>query len=223
MIHWWPQRSQRGIFEANFNVFAEKVLEILNELDQKLLDESGDMLLHPIAFYDELDRTELRIWCSHRGRYTLPTVELVAWLREVIGRRTCIEIAAGKGDLARHLGIKATDSYMQEIPLIKGIYEKARQATTNPPADVERLEASEAIAKYRPQVVLGSWVSGQSLATVAGVDEEYVVSHSDYIHIGNRGTHEQKSLREMPHEEYVFPFITRAKNPNENVIWVWRK
>jgi len=205
------------------DVSPEKCQEVLNGLDQKLLDQSGNMLLHSIAFYDELDRTELRLWCNRRGRYTLPTVELVAWLKEIIGRRTCIEIAAGKGDLARHLGIKATDSYMQEIPIVKDIYEKAGQATTDPPADVEKLEASKAIAKYSPQVVLGSWVSGDSPTTVAGVDEQYVLRQSGYIHIGNRETHGHKCILELPHEEYAFPFVTRAKNPSQNVIWVWHK
>jgi hypothetical protein len=201
----------------------EKVQEILNELDKKLLDEWGNMLLHPIAFYDELDRIELRIWCNKRGRYTLPTVELIAWLKEIIDGRTCIEIAAGKGDLARHLGIKATDSYIQEIPIIKNAYENAGQATTDPPADVEKLEAWEAIAKYSPQVVIGSWVSGESTTIVGtGVVEKYVLTESDYIHIGNRDSHGQKDILKYPHKEYVFPFVTRAKNSNQNVIWVWR-
>ncbi len=205
------------------DINPEEFSQILKELDQKLLDPSGNLLLHPNAFYNELDHTKLRIWCSQRGRYTLPTVEFVEWLKEVIGDRSCIEIGAGKGDLARHLGIKATDSYMQETPHVKAYFASVKQATTNPPADVERLEARAAVRKYRPQVVIGSWITGKT-ELFGGTDEQYIVGQAEvYIHIGNRKTHGRKKILELPYDEYRIQVVTRASTQSENVIWVWRK
>jgi hypothetical protein len=45
-----------------------------------------------------------------------------------------------------------------------------------------------------------------------------------YIVIGNKDQHGDKPIMEIPHEEYTFDWhVSRAKNQENNRIWVWNK
>jgi hypothetical protein len=84
-----------------------------------------------------------------RGIYCFYARPLLRALAGRIGRRSCLEVAAGDGTLSRFLAragvsIRATDdrSWSHAIAY---------------PAEVERLDAAEAVRRYRPQVVLCSW------------------------------------------------------------------
>ena len=84
-----------------------------------------------------------------KGIYCFYTKELIHELGVLIGGRSCLEIGAGDGTLARFLkerGVRvtATDdlSWSHAIEY---------------PANVENLDAKHALAKYEPQVVLCSW------------------------------------------------------------------
>jgi hypothetical protein len=81
-----------------------------------------------------------------RGIYAFYSQELIRALAERIGDRACLEIAAGDGTLTRFLAearvqIRATDdrSWSHAIKF---------------PDDVERLDATQALARYQPKVVL---------------------------------------------------------------------
>ena len=81
-----------------------------------------------------------------RGIYAFYTQELIRLLAARIGDRPCLEIAAGDGTLTRFLSeagvhIRATDdqSWSHAIQF---------------PQEVERLEASQALARYQPKVVI---------------------------------------------------------------------
>ena len=84
-----------------------------------------------------------------RGIYAFYSQELIQTLAERIGNRDCLEIAAGDGTLTRFLAqagvrIRATDdhSWSHAIKF---------------PADVEKLDAGQALARYQPKVVLCSF------------------------------------------------------------------
>jgi hypothetical protein len=84
-----------------------------------------------------------------RGIYAFYTQELVRVLAERIGDRACLEIAAGDGTLTRFLvdagaQVRATDDHS---------WSHAIQF----PEEVEKLEASQALARYQPKVVLCSF------------------------------------------------------------------
>jgi hypothetical protein len=81
-----------------------------------LLDEGHLLRLLPYAAYDRIHPEGLRLWCHKNARYGLPTIECIDWLRKFIGGRSAIEIGAGYGDLAYHLGIPATDSHCAAAP-----------------------------------------------------------------------------------------------------------
>jgi hypothetical protein len=95
--------------------------------------------------------------CDDAGLFLVPTCEmidaLVAFLRG-LSDAPILEVAAGRGELAwilaqRGVRVIATDAHIQQ---------------THPP--VTRLAAGQAIERYRPVVVLGSFAPADS-----GVDE----------------------------------------------------
>lgn len=81
------------------------------------------------------------MWCLCRAIYQLPTVELVDWLKDNFNLRLAIEIGAGNNYLYHHLGIKGIDNYSEQIPAVKQVHEILNQPSTNPPPEVENIQA----------------------------------------------------------------------------------
>lgn len=198
-----------------------------------LLESTGVIRLLTTAELTKYSRDSLRLWCLEHARYGLPTRELITWLKDFIGDRTSIEIGSGSGDLAFHLNIRATDSRLQDDPMVAAYYRMLRQPVIKYPPFVEKLAASAAIEKYKPQVVVASWVTrwiDETDATEAakggnmyGIKEDLIVkSGITYVLIGNIAVHKHKSIFEMEHKEYVFPFVkSRAFDERLDRIWVW--
>jgi hypothetical protein len=95
------------------------------------------------------DRRLLMPLVQARGIYCFYSRELVRAIAARVGGRTCLEVAAGDGTLARLLGeaglpVRATDD---------GSW---GHAIAYPP-EVERLDAREAVARHAPRAVLCSW------------------------------------------------------------------
>jgi hypothetical protein len=198
----------------------------------ELLDNNGVLKLLPAHQYDLIDHDVLRAWCMQNARYGLPTVELVEWLKDLIGGRRAIEIGSGAGDLAFHLGIKATDSKVQQTPFMQIYYKLLQQSPIKYPEWVEKIDAMQAIIRYRPQVVVASWVTqkvmepdGDTEGCYAGVEEDAIVASGvEYVMIGNKFVHQQKKIMRLPHVEYELPFLrSRARLPEQNVVYVWNE
>jgi len=197
----------------------------------ELLDENGTLRLLPAAYYDAIPRDSLRYWCHEHGRYGLPTVELVEWIQAELGSRTAIEIGSGCGDLAFHLRIPATDSRIQEDPTVAAYYRAIGQPTCRYPSWVEQYEAHLAVAHYRPDVVVASWVTQwvdpqiptQVEGSMFGVHEGLILAVAkQYILLGNLAVHGQKKIMERPHRELALPFLrSRAKYPELDRLFVW--
>ena len=122
---------------------------------QRLLFESGlrrkpvsmtsFRLWWPLVF----DRRLLMPLVQPRGIWCFYSQKLVEALAGLIGTRPCVELAAGDGTLARFLRgagaqVTATDDHSWSHML-------------QYPADVERLEAREALHRHAPRAVLCSW------------------------------------------------------------------
>ncbi len=207
-----------------------------DHLDSLFLDGKGRLKLLPAGDYLPIDPVELKLWCHRRAIYGLPTVELVDWLRSQIGGRSALEIGAGNARLGVHLGITTTDSYIQERPEVALYYKALNQVTTHPdPSVVRSLSADQAVAHYRPQVLIASWFTrlfedgkdtqGIAQASIYGAREESLLDAVEtYIHIGNEAQHSQKTLLSRPHQKLKFPWLlSRALDPSTNVIYVWNK
>jgi len=89
------------------------------------------------------------------------------------------------------------------------------------------MDYKKGINKYKPKVVISNWVTqiygpDSEQGNMYGVNENWILNRvKTYIHIGNRVVHKKRILSE-PHEEYQFPWlISRASQPEHNVIFVW--
>lgn len=183
--------------------------ELHRLLDQELIDELGfcrPMLTGTIVpddaragFYigsafHKVTRTDWATWCYKRAIYQYPThetLELVAKL--TASANHALEIGAGNGHLGRLLGVRMSDSGIQDTPEYVAYYKTLGQEGTKPPSCVERLEALEAVRRYNPTTVIGAWITHkwkQLMVSghINGVEEEAILAHPSvetYIHLGN--------------------------------------
>ena len=209
----------------NFESFDGNV----SYLDRQLLDESGRLKLLPASVYLAIDPLYLRAWCALNAYYTLPTVELVAWLAERIKGKRALEIGAGNGSLGRFLGIPMTDSYQQVDDSFTTAYFRANGLKpTKPAPDVEKEDGENAVRRRKPQVVIAAyvtekWNDKKGQGNYLGVRYPYVIDRCEtFILIGNLKTHGDNRAKRLPHEEHFFPWIiTRAQYPSLNRILVW--
>lgn len=201
----------------------------LSELEKEVLTSDKKLVVKPYSFWKDIDRNTVSYFMLQHGIYTMPTVELIEWLRaNIIGN--AIEIGAGNGAIARSLNIPITDSKLQEEPAIKGYYLSVGQPIIEYHSDVEKLEAIEAIKKYKPDTVIGSFIThkwkehmGNGDGNMFGVDEHKILkSVKRYINIGNLVTHKAKPILKQKHEELYFDWlVTRSVNQSENRIFIW--
>jgi len=192
---------------------------------------NGKLRLLPAKDYDQFDSNELRLFCHHKARYGLPTEELVTFLRELIGRDKAIEIGAGSGDLGYHLRIPMTDSYCQDEPDVRAYYKAIRQPTIEYGQDVEKIEALAAVEKYKPDVVVGCWVTQwidpclpppSGGGSIYGIKEDELIKKvKKYILVGSEAIHGGKFIMSYPHTKYFVPGVRSRRSDNR--IWVWER
>jgi hypothetical protein len=186
----------------------------------------------PASFYRAMSVDERALLGARNGWYAFPTVELIDWLRAAIGGRSAIEIGAGHGAIAAALGIPATDNKMQEDSVIAALYQHMGQLPVSYGPQVERLDALQAVAHYRPQVVVAAWVTHlwrddfpELGGNMFGVYEEAVIDACEtYIFIGNRKVHEKKPIWSRPHTLIEPDWLaSRATNGSPDFIAIWGK
>ena len=140
-------------------------LEIVNSL----VGTTGR--IYPIPYSHIKDDTldTLNVVMQALGLYTFPTLELCEWLYSQIDDNpeyephSAIEICAGTGWIGRQLGIPTTDIKNMENPEVQKIMLDSRSIPTIYADDVETLEASDAVSKYKPDIVIGSYVTSRQL------------------------------------------------------------
>jgi len=193
-----------------------------------ILDERRKLKIKSAEFWHQLGWNARRTFLHFEGQYFLPTVESLILINDLIGavpRDECLEIGAGNGWLGWLLGIKMTDSYLQEDPATKFMYAFAQQPIIKYGLDVERMEAVEAVKKYRPHTVIGSWISEkQPDGNPFVVDELEMMKYCKrYIFIGTETQHDYKTLiRTGLGRKYKAPgILSRAKDDSVNAIWVF--
>jgi len=221
---------------VGITVFEDfNVGEIISDLSSRWLDQDGHIKLLPAIEFQSVPLDHLRLWCHSTARYGIPTLELVQWLKNRIGTLKALEIGAGNADLGYHLGITMTDSYVQRKAEVKLLYELTGQVPTQPLPEVLKLHAMDAIKKFKPQVVIASWITrkfiqgkdteGVSEASIYGPIEEKILENCQcYIHIGNYNIHRGKTILNRRHSGFTFPWlVSRAKDQQQNVIHVWER
>lgn len=125
----------------------------ISELEKQVFNQEGKLIIKPYAFWEKYSLDEIHNFTLTHAIYVIPTLELISFLKEnILGN--AIEIGAGNGSIGRALNIPITDSRMQERPDIRLMYLATSQPVIKYPEDVEKLDAIEAIHKYKPQTVI---------------------------------------------------------------------
>ncbi len=195
------------------------------------LDEHGHLKVLPAEFWQSKTMAERALFGQNTGTYGFPTTELITWLRDRIDHRSAIEIGAGNGVLAHALGIPATDSLQQERPEIRKLYAEMGQAPVKYGPNVIHLDAARAVAKYKPKVVIGNWVTHKYDRRKAwlggnkdGIDENALLhTIEEYILVGNVRVHRLKPTWDTM-AELIYPgfLASRAYDPKLDFIGIWK-
>jgi hypothetical protein len=202
----------------------------IRDLSPDVLNESGRMRVLPAAWWAATTVQERGLFGHRNAIYGFPTIELVDHLRDLIGGRPAIEIGAGHGVLAEALGIPATDSRQQEQPRYREIYAATGQPPIRYGHDVVELDARRAVRRYRPDVVVASWVTHRydrrrhwAGGNEAGVDEGAIIDGCClYVFVGNEQVHAGKPIWSRPHRIEYPPYVySRAMNGSRDFIAVW--
>ncbi len=207
-----------------FNVIST---EGVRDIAPSVLNGDGTLKLLGADFWSTTTVDERAIFGVKNSLYGFPTKELIAFINNHIDGRRAIEIGSGSGDLARELGIVATDNRMQEDPRVAALYRSFKQPPVRYGKHVETLAAADAIRKYAPRVVVANWVTHlyredrhAAGGNMFGVDEEDILAHcEEYIFIGNEKVHAGKSIWNQPHS-IIYPdwLYSRAMNGTRNFI-----
>jgi len=202
----------------------------VRELEPDVLDARGRMKVLPASFWAETTYEERALFGHRQGIYSFPTVELVEELSALIAGRRAIEIGAGHGVLAEALGIPATDSKQQNRAKYRAIYELTGQPPVKYGRNVTQLDARAAVRRYRPEVVIGCWVTHKydprrhwASGNEAGIDEADVIANTGlYVVIGNERVHASKAIWDLPHRVTHAAFLySRAAPGSREFLAMW--
>lgn len=194
----------------------------LEDLYQKIGYQTN-FQIKPYSFYKNYSKKVIRTYMHFEAFYTLPTEELIDYLKSQIKGYSAIEISCGNGNIAKSLKIPATDSKLQEREDIKLNYMLMAQPLIKYPDFVEKYEAIDAVRHYNPEIVIGSFVTkrwdGDS-GNYWGVHEpDFLPLIKKYIHIGSLEIHSNKPLMKVKHKT-IQPdwLIVRGK---QGFIGIW--
>lgn len=214
-------------------------MEILSTTDVSYIDnillKDGELQPVPSEVIKKIKYSDLRVWCHNKAVYGLPTIELIDFLRSIIGDDIAIEVGAGCGVFGRTLGITSTDSMIQQKDArMVAYYKLLRQPPVEYGKNVLDMEASEAIKTIKPAVVFGSWVT-QYISplldpppgggSVFGLREsEFIRDIKKYIVYGNEDIHGFKLLFNEPGVKVIRHkntdhFWSRATNHKNNTVY----
>lgn len=198
-------------------------------LERILLDENGLLKPVPFAAIRSVPQNDISVFCHKHGVYQIVTTELVEFVSEKIAGYKTIEIGSGNGCLGRSLGIPLTDSRIQETGEMKLLYASMKQPRVCYGADVQKIEALQAVKVLKAEAAVGAWVTHKykhhlGEGCYGGVDEAILSKRlKRYVFVGNEITHRNKELlRFSKPSAYKFDWlVSRSPNRGANVVWIF--
>lgn len=197
---------------------------------QAVLDNEGRIKELPAAQWLRFPWEEVRMFMHEYPVYVLPTTELLDALEDLTKGLRTIEIGAGSGSIGRHLGIKMTDSYLQQDnEQVKVFYQLTGQPVIHYPSDVIKADALTAYRRFKPECILGCyvthrWREGMQNGNMYGVDFERLLPLVErLILVGNKHTHGENPIMVLHHKEIDLhdTLITRSEDRASDRIFVW--
>lgn len=201
-----------------------------------ILLKDGELQVLSAAELSQINNTDLRIWCHHKGVYGIPSQELIEIIKLHLVDNKSIEVGGGCGVFGRALNIPSTDSMIQNDSAVRVYYALLGQPPVTYGKHVIHLEASDAIARFTPDVVFGSWVTQYVSplepelpvggGSVYGLKEDEFLPHiKKYVVYGNDRIHGQKEIFSNPKYkvERIYNdahFFSRASVPEGNCLYI---
>ena len=216
-----------------FNRMRHLDVSGVSDISHRVLFPNGKLKVLKAEKWLSFTRKERRLFCHNHARYGLPTREIIEHIYHLIDGRSAIEIGSGHGDLGYHLKIPMTDSKLQDEAWVAASYLLMGQPTIKYPKDVEKLAAISAVMKYKPKVVVGSWITTLGNPNKEkygcnpdGIDEELIFNLpfvETFILVGNIDVHGDKPILKRAHEAFASPLLlSRANNPDHDRIFYFR-
>lgn len=211
-------------------IFQDKPVEYIDDI----LLKDGELQVLSAADLLQIEYLDLKLWCHKKGIYGLPSKELIEVIKSHLVENKSIEVGGGCGVFGHALGIPSTDSMIQSTSEMMALYELLGQPVVTYGSNVIGLEASDAIDKYEPDVVFGSWVTQyvndndpvpEGGGSVYGLKEaEFMPKIKKYIVYGNDVVHGQKEIfkdtRYKLERIYNADFFSRASKPELNCLYI---
>ena len=198
---------------------------------EAVLDEEGHIRELPASAWQQFPWDDVRLFMHEYPVYVLPTTELLDVLEDLTADyEKVIEIGAGTGSVGRMLGIKMTDSYMQQDNKVaKKLYELTGQPVIKYPRDVIKADALTAYRRFKPDCILGCYVTHKYREDIGsgnmfGVDFERLLPLvKRLILVGNKFTHADNPIMAIDHMEIDLNggLITRSSERALDRIFVW--
>lgn len=198
---------------------------------EAVLDEDGHIRELPASAWKQFPWDDVRLFMHEYPVYVLPTTELLDVLEDLTADyEKVIEIGAGTGSVGRMLGIKMTDSYMQQDNKVaKKLYELTGQPVIKYPRDVIKADALAAYRRFKPDCILGCYVTHKYREDIGsgnmfGVDFERLLPLvKRLILVGNKFTHADNPIMAIDHMEIDLNggLITRSSERALDRIFVW--
>lgn len=173
-----------------FNGFIAQRLLFAHDLVRKPVSLPWFRLFWPLVW----QKARLMPLVEARGIYCFYSRQLIASLARLIGGRDCLEIAAGDGTLSRFLAaegvrITATDDY-------------SWKHAVSYPDSVLKMDAAQALKRYRPGVVICSWPPASNgferlVFATPGVDLYIVIGSRHGFASGNWADYRAQSAFEL--------------------------
>lgn len=198
----------------------------LTDIENILINKTTGLLnLVSYNVLNKFDQNTISYFCYKHAIYQLPTIELIDFLKNEIGTFKSIEIGCGNGSIGRNLNIPITDNKLQERPDIRLYYIAINQPVISYPIDVEKIDAIDAIIKYKPEIVIGSWITDiNNTGNTDAIDESKIINSNikKYIHIGNETTHSNKKILNGKHKKIKFDWLlSRSLYKDNNIIYIF--
>lgn len=174
---------------VRFNLINGWIAQRLLFAGKGLVRKPVSMLAFRVVWPLLWQRKRLMPLVEPKGIYCFYSKPLIGRLADIIGDRRALEVAAGDGTLSHFLcgagaRIIATDDHSW--------------SAVDFPADVERLDALQAVKKYQPQVVVCSWppegnVFERAILQAACVETYIVIGTGSRVGAGDRDAYAQAS------------------------------
>ena len=199
-----------------------------SEIVHHFVGKDGFIRVEPASEWYRYPWEQIRTFMHFYPIYVLPTKELLDYLYDHVRGFNTIEIGAGTGNIGRNLGIRMTDSYQQADKKVQAIYSVLQQPVIRYPADVIKADAVTAFRRFKPDCVIGcyvthKWISGMTTGNQWGVDfPRLLACVKRLILVGNLETHYENPIMKKEHQEVILDgLITRSNKPELNRMFIW--